>query len=121
MRCDEAMALFLLARIEVRGIQEVRNQYWPDAAAYDDVRTPWWRMETIVGPVVIGWRKRVISIDWRGTDVRAVVTTDDVTKTETLVHAWSTAKALEYLTSLGRAIHEYAAKTKPNAGAGVAE
>jgi hypothetical protein len=60
---------------------------------------PWWLVRTPAGLVQIGWRKRVINIDWSDTDVRTVVTSDDVTKTETYVHAWSEAKALEYLSA----------------------
>lgn len=57
-------------------------------------------MKTPKGLIQIGWRKRVISIDWSDTGIRRVVTEDDVTKDDTMVHAYSYAKALAYLTAL---------------------
>ncbi|MCA8938234.1 MAG: hypothetical protein KDB07_00370 [Planctomycetes bacterium] len=50
--------------------------------------------------VRIGWRKRVVEIDWSDTPVRRLVGKDDVTKTETLIHAWSVGKVVEYLSEL---------------------
>lgn len=70
------------------------NEYDPER---DD---PWWLVETNLGMIKIGWRKRVINIDWSATAIRKVVTDEDVTKDETMVHAWSTLKAIEYLTVL---------------------
>jgi hypothetical protein len=58
---------------------------------------PWWLVRVPNGLIEIGWRKRVISIDWTETDVRSLVTSDDVTKSETKVHAWSMENALTYL------------------------
>ena len=50
---------------------------------------------------VVG-RKRVISISWEETEVPVIVTDDDVTKDHFLVHAYSYAKAVEYMTMLQR-------------------
>ena len=61
---------------------------------------PAWLVLTAFGPVEIGWRKRVIAIDWRETRVRAIVTADSTTKTETMVHAWTEDDALRYLREL---------------------
>ncbi len=58
--------------------------------------------------VQIGWRKRVINIDWTDTPIRKVLTEDDVTKSESMVHAYSTMKALEYLTAFGAEIDKTA-------------
>lgn len=60
-------------------------------------RQVWWLVKTPYGLIEIGWRKRVIHIDWSETPVRAIVTQDEVTKGETFVHAWSELKAIEYL------------------------
>lgn len=99
MDFEHAKALFLLAGIEARKFHQLANKYWPDADGYAEVRreNPWWLVETPYGLVEIGWRKRVISIDWNDTPVREIVTEDDVTKDATMVHAWSYAKAVEYL------------------------
>jgi hypothetical protein len=64
---------------------------------------PAWLVLTSFGLVEIGWRKRVIAIDWRETAVRALLTTDDVTISETHVHAWSEDDAVRYLRALGLA------------------
>lgn len=96
----QAEAIMALAGFTVTRTWELVNQYWPDSPKYDDVRTPWWLFLTEIGPVQIGCRKRVLCIDWSACTVRGVVTTDDVTKNETMVHAWSETKAVEYLSQL---------------------
>ena len=95
--CD---AIMHLAGFTVSHVWELANGYWPDHATYDDVRQPWWLYMTEIGPIQIGRRKNVINISWAATDVRVEVTADDVTKSDTHVHAWSTPKAIEYLTAL---------------------
>ena len=108
MTKEQMLALFLLAGIRVDSQDELPNEYWPRVPNYQQLRdeSPWWLVHTEFGMVKIGWRKRVISIDWRRTAVRAVVTEDDVTKDDTYVHAYSYVKALEYLTALRRAVPE---------------
>lgn len=103
MNEQQARALFLLAGIEVSKMHRLENQYWPESYVLERKNSPWWLAMTLAGPVTIGWRKRVISIDWEDTPVRVIVTSDDVTKDLTYVHAYSYAKAVEYLTALARA------------------
>lgn len=90
--------IFELAGIKILALKELKNQYWGDLP---DGAYPWWFVKTEAGWIEIGWRKRVISIDWSDTPVRHVITADDVTRCETYVHAWSEAKAVEYVTALG--------------------
>lgn len=101
---DEDMfkALLLLAGIPVSKMHKLANKYWPENPYYADIaaRHPWWLVMTPYGAIVMGWRKRVISINWEDTAVRAVLTDDDVTKSDTMVHAWSYGAALEYMTKL---------------------
>lgn len=106
-------AIFLLAGIEISSVYELPNDYWPDVPEYADLRreSPWWLVRTSAGLVKIGWRKRVISVDWSDTAIRQEVTPDDVTKNETLVHAYSYAKAVEYMTTFRRAMRIHAEKT----------
>jgi len=65
---------------------------------------PWFIVTTPVGRIKIGWRKRVISIDW--TDTRGTKTADelfsseDVTKEHRLIHAWDISKAREYIAKI---------------------
>ncbi len=97
-------ALFELAGFGVYEIKPLINGYgydpddprWPN----DTPLEPWWFVKTGMGWIEIGWRKRVISIDWSETHVRAIVTCDETTKDDHSVHAWSEEKALEYLKSL---------------------
>lgn len=101
---EKFKALFMLAGFSTVNTYELPNRYWPDHPDYSEVRrnNPWLLVLTTDGPIMIGWRKRVISISWRDCKVRGYVTEDDVTKEEDGVHAYSYCKALEYLTELRR-------------------
>ena len=99
---EQARALFLLAGIDVSAVFKIENDYWPSAYVEARQKSPWWLLKTEYGLIRIGWRKRVISIDWTDTSVRKPVTEDDVTKGGTYVHAWTHAKAVEYLAALRR-------------------
>lgn len=104
MKQQEAEGLFALAGINVLNIKPLPDGYGcgPSDPRYFEKpqRCAWWFVKTKLGWVEIGWRKRVISIDWSDTPVRAIITEDDVTKSDTSVHAWTLVKALEYLTRL---------------------
>lgn len=99
MQQTEVTALLTLAGINHQRLVRIENQYWPLHVNYDEMRRqyPWWAVHTEDGIITIGWRKRVIHIDWCLTSRRGLVTEDDVTKDQRSVHAWSMAKALEYL------------------------
>lgn len=105
----QATSLFQAAEIQVLAIEPLVNGYSHqpgDPRFYEKPPAPvWWFVKTPVGWVKIGWRKRVINIDWTDTPVRKIITQDDVTKTLTYVHAWSLADALKYLVSLKNEIH----------------
>ncbi len=96
-------AIMQLAGFTVSRVWELANQYWPLAPDYDDVREPWWLYMTEIGLVQIGWRKQVIAIRWDASPVRAIVTEDQVTKSEEDVHAYGAGKAVEYLAALRKA------------------
>lgn len=100
MKYNEVIALTVLSKIAHGGVHKTPNLYWPDHPNYDDMREkyPWWVIHVEGGGLItIGWRKRVICIDWSMTNRRGIVTEDDVTKDDTMVHAWTVDKALEYL------------------------
>jgi hypothetical protein len=97
---DQAKALFLLAGIEVERLYRLENQYWPESYVELRQKSPWWLAITKLGEIKMGWRKNVISINWEATPIRGIVTEDDVTKENHMVHAWSYVKALQYLTQL---------------------
>lgn len=100
MKEYEINALFLEAGFEIKSAQQIENQYWPKDYVALRAENPWWLVTTEYGVIKIGWRKRVISINWEATAIRVEVTSDDVTKDNDMVHAYSMGKALEYLTEL---------------------
>jgi len=103
MTQEQVKGLFALAGIDVLRMWELPNQYWPEAYVEERKSCPWWLIKTPKGLIEIGWRKRVISIDWSDTGIRKEITEDEVTKCETGVHAWGYEKALTYLKELARA------------------
>ena len=68
---------------------------------------PWFLFQTPLGVLKMGWRKRVINIDWskaKNTFQKTELFTDDVTKGSTFIHAWGRDKAVEYLKILKGAL-----------------
>ena len=66
---------------------------------------PWFKFHTIDGDIIMGWRKRVISIEWQENykpfDFEKLFDSEDVTKWindgKRGIHAWGKEKAYEYL------------------------
>lgn len=102
MELQQVQALALLAGLGECTFEQIANGYWPHHPDYADMRKlhPWWRIKTNFGTIVIGWRKRVIQIDWKDTNRRGIVTDSDTTKDVTMVHAWSIGEALGYLKAI---------------------
>lgn len=79
-------------------VKEIENGY-----SKNDIE-PWYIVTTSKGPIEIGWRKSVISINWRDSDIKEraeqLFTSEDVTKYDQLIHAWGYEKAKEYITKL---------------------
>jgi len=71
----------------------------------------WLNVKTKWGVIKIGWRKRVINIDWSGCkiipDVNVIFKNEDVTKGEDFIHAWGWEKCTDYLTSLREGMEKY--------------
>lgn len=65
---------------------------------------PWFRVTTKIGPITIGWRKRVIVVDWNNSvlneEAQKLFPDDQTTKAGCMIHAWSYEKAREYLAAL---------------------
>jgi hypothetical protein len=100
---DGATGILTLAGFTVTKMWELMNQYWPRTYLEDVVQNPWWLVRTkeiSSGLVMIGRRKSVFHLDWSDTAIRFIVTADDVTKSDTYVHAWTIAKAVEYMANL---------------------
>ena len=98
----EAESIVKLAGFPILHTWELANGYWPDSPSYDSVRRPWWLFMTDVGLIQLGWRKRVLAIDWAACEVRGVVTDADVTKGDTYVHAYRVEDAVACMRELRR-------------------
>ncbi len=83
-------------------VQEIKNQYWGDA--YWARHLPWFKITTPKGIITVGWRKRVINIDWSESDIKIeakeLFPDEDVTKFDQTIHAWSLEKGREYINKL---------------------
>jgi len=96
------------------GFDRIALEAIPNGYCPCDVCAPWFIVTTEIGDVKIGWRKRVIEIDWsevyeskrekpkwenESETIRASVLFhgEDVTKGKAYIHAWSKEKAVEYL------------------------
>jgi len=82
-------------------MKQIPNEYCPNYCCVDK---PWFIVQTKKGAIKIGWRKRVISIDWKDSDIKATADElfpdEDTTKAGQLIHAWGYDKAKEYITIL---------------------
>lgn len=86
---------------EYISFQEMPNQY-SNHPVY--LSLPWIKVKTLRGYVILGWRKRVISIDWENIsdppDARHIFRNEDVTKEKHLIHAWSYDDAKRYILTI---------------------
>jgi hypothetical protein len=82
----------------------IENQYDSNPAYYTD---PWLIVTTAKGPIKIGWRKRVIEINWSESDIKQsakdLFPSEAVTKVDQSIHAWGKEKAVNYLYELKNA------------------
>lgn len=66
--------------------------------------SPWLQVTTPVGRIKIGWRKKVISIDYSDTqveqDAKTLFPDEETTRFEKTIHAWGWDKAREYLNTI---------------------
>jgi hypothetical protein len=95
------LAILELAEVEVLNKWELPDQY------HERQYMPWLLVKTKYGLLKMGWRKRVMSIEWSDIGFKAKdLTADEVTKEDYLVHAWTVPKAIEYITELFYRIRE---------------
>jgi len=79
-------------------VEEIPNQYCNDWCCQ---HLPWFIVTTTIGRIKIGWRKRVINIDWSDTkckiDGADLFPDEDTTIGNNYIHAWSLEKAKQYI------------------------
>jgi len=79
-------------------VKEIPNGY---CSRWCCSHLPWFVVTTSSGPITIGWRKRVIQIDYSGTDVlhdaAALFPGENVTRDGQMIHAYGYDKARAYL------------------------
>jgi hypothetical protein len=82
-------------------VEEIPNGYCSEWCCK---HLPWFVVTTRLGRITIGWRKRVIQIDWKDSKITKTAMelfeNEDVTKGDTYIHAWGYEKAKEYMQKL---------------------
>ena len=82
-------------------VKEIPNGY---CSRWCCKHLPWFVVTTPVGPITIGWRKRVIEINWNEVPLAQssgyLFPNEDVTKDDKMIHAWSLEKAKEYIAAI---------------------
>lgn len=84
--------------------ERIPNEYWGVNSPYS-INHPWFLVTTNIGHIKIGWRKRVINIDWSNTLLKdetadKLFPNENVTKGDNYIHAWGYEKAKEYINIL---------------------
>lgn len=81
-------------------VKEIPNQYYSDYG----LSIPWYEITCRIGKIIVGWRKRVIHIEWKestvrfeGEDIFPQIETD---KGPDYIHAWSYEDAADYIRRL---------------------
>lgn len=82
-------------------VEEIPNGYCSDWCCR---HLPWFKVTTEVGRFEIGWRKRVIHINWTETvgtkTAEELFPEEGTTKEGKMIHAWSLEKAGEYISTI---------------------
>lgn len=82
-------------------VEEIPNGYCSDWCCK---HLPWFIVTTTIGRFKIGWRKRVILIEWKDTKgaktSKELFEKEDVTKDERMIHAWTLQDARRYISAI---------------------
>lgn len=96
---EQLLALFPFAPDWL--VDEIPNGY---CSSFCCKHLPWFVVATPVGKIKIGWRKRVIQIEWSETKntktAYELFEAEDVTKDTRMIHAWSYEKAKQYIAAI---------------------
>jgi hypothetical protein len=90
---EQFEGIFKSAGVEAT-LTSIPNEYCPC-----DNCGPWFTAQMPFGTLKLGWRKRVINIDWSdtGLDLQDLFINESTTKGAHFIHAWGVKKAVEYL------------------------
>jgi len=107
----ELREILLTLKIEVIGIRQMENEYWPKE--YKSVREdqPWWMVVTKHGVIEFCTRKKVIELRWELTKYRGILCDHDVTKSNTYIHAWGFFALREHVRLLWKQLEQAATLT----------
>lgn len=98
---DKLAELFTQAGFDSIHVELIDNEYCSQSCCY---HLPWIMVTTPKGRIKLGWRKRVINIDWSESDINLdgneIFKDEKVTTSDRSVHAWGYEKAIEYLKKL---------------------
>ena len=79
----------------------IDNEYCRQSCCY---KFPWIIVTTNKGRIKLGWRKRVINLDWSESDIKikaeVLFKEEGSTKGNQYIHCWGEDKAFEYLKKL---------------------
>lgn len=79
-------------------IEEIPNGY---CSSYCCQHLPWFLITTSKGIIKVGWRKRVINIDWSASTIKEkaeiLFPNENTTKENHYIHAWGYEKAQRYI------------------------
>ncbi len=97
----ELIELFKSAGFDTIHVETIGNEYCSKSCCY---KFPWIIATTPKGRIKLGWRKRVMNLDWSDSDLEIdgekLFKGEDTTIGTSYIHCWSEEKAVEYLKKL---------------------
>lgn len=100
-RIQRAEFALLFAKHGLVYIEPIPNGYCNQACCS---QIPWYIITTIRGRIKLGWRKRVIQIDWSDSAIKSpakdLFPEEDVIMDGKMIHAWGYEKARLYIDKL---------------------
>jgi hypothetical protein len=93
---------FYSAGFDIIYMMEIPNEYHGEDSI-ENMYDPWYLVTTRIGHIKVGWRKRVIVLDWERTilnNTEDLFPDENVTQVPKAIHAWGYVKLDEYLKKL---------------------